>query len=102
MMRQRSSFSDDNIGVLAYGSLLTDPGDTIKSHIIASIKQETPWPVEYARVSRNRGRAPTLVKVAAGARVLGRILVLDLRAGDIEKVREWLWDREGRPDQSAI
>lgn len=55
------------IGVLAYGSLITDPGpelDAITVGITTDVL--TPFSVEFARSSRKRGGAPTLVPVDAG------------------------------------
>lgn len=52
------------IGILAYGSLIAHPGREIESvldHIILDVW--TPFPVEYARRSRSRAKAPTLVPV---------------------------------------
>ena len=48
------------IGIMAYGSLIADPGNEIQNrldHFISDV--ETPFPVEYARRSgktRNGGR----------------------------------------------
>ncbi|MFA5837327.1 MAG: hypothetical protein WC837_10270 [Bellilinea sp.] len=55
------------IGILAYGSLIADPGWEIleqTSNLIRSV--ETPFPVEYARRSKTRANAPTLVPVPFG------------------------------------
>ena len=90
------------LGILAYGSLLNDQGDSIRSHVTARLPTETEWPVEYARTSRGRAGAPTLVRHHAGARVQGAILMLDVWDWDKERVRELLWEREGKPDRSAI
>ncbi|MSP12371.1 MAG: hypothetical protein EXR62_05370 [Chloroflexi bacterium] len=69
----------DNLGILAYGSLIEDPGAELEAHIIKRIPIQTPFPVEYARRSRSRGGAPTLVKVPPGhgSSVAAYILVLD-------------------------
>lgn len=55
------------IGVLAYGSLITDPGPELAA-ITTGITMDvlTPFSVEFARSSRKRGGAPTLVPVDAG------------------------------------
>ncbi len=55
------------IGIIAYGSLIADPGWEIKNitdRIIAEV--ETPFEVEYARKSDTRSEAPTLVPVPDG------------------------------------
>ena len=69
----------DNCGILAYGSLLTDPGDEISWATERSIENViTPFAVEYARSSQRRAGAPTLVPVPdeSGARVQAQILVI--------------------------
>ena len=90
------------LGILAYGSLLNDQGDSIQSHVTARRPVQTEWPVEYARDSSGRGGAPTLVRHRAGGLVRGAILMLDMWDWDIERVRKWLREREGKPDPSAI
>lgn len=55
------------IGILAYGSLIADPGWEIleqTSNLMRTV--ETPFPVEYARRSKTRANAPTLVPVPFG------------------------------------
>jgi len=55
------------IGVLAYGSLITDPGPELAAITLGVTKDVlTPFPVEFARKSRKRSGAPTLVPVEAG------------------------------------
>jgi hypothetical protein len=41
-------------GILAYGSLIDDPGVELEPHIIARIDCWTPFPVEFARSSTSR------------------------------------------------
>jgi len=69
------------IGILAYGSLITDPGWEILDHTdkgdwIRPV--ETPFAVEYARRSKTRANAPTLVPVpdGKGIPVQSEIIVL--------------------------
>jgi hypothetical protein len=67
------------LGILAYGSLLANPGreiDEATADIIRDV--ETPFAVEYARRSENRAGAPTLVPVSEiqGKRVTASIFVL--------------------------
>jgi cation transport regulator ChaC len=82
-----------SIGILAYGSLISRPGPEIEPHIICSKKGVlTPFFVEFARTSRTRGGAPTLVPVSSGgAQVLAQVLVLDLNE---EEAKDCLWRRE--------
>src|SRR5258707_8170234 len=101
-MTKTRPLPEDNIAILAYGSLLTDPGEVIKPHLLGAIEQITPFGVEYARSSRSRGGAPTLVKYENAEPVSGRLLVLDQAESAVEEVKRWLWEREGRPQWSAI
>jgi hypothetical protein len=65
------------VGLLAYGSLLWDPGGELRGVLDLGSRVdgvETPFNVEFARSARSRGGAPTLVPVAeGGAPVLGAI-----------------------------
>lgn len=83
------------IGILAYGSLIDDPGDEIKALVVDRITNvETPFPIEFARTSRKREGAPTLVPVSAGGSpVNATILVLK---GEVllDQARDMLWRRE--------
>lgn len=84
------------IGILAYGSLVTDPGDEIKKSLERQIEGVfTPFNVEYARRSRTRENAPTLVPVSngIGAPVKGMILVLK-EAITEEEAKNMLYRRE--------
>lgn len=82
-------------GILAYGSLLQDPGDEIAAVTVDRILVTTPFPIEYARSSRSRAGAPTLVPVPEdyGAPVRAQILLIrsDMRA---DTVRDILYRRE--------
>lgn len=66
------------IGILAYGSLIPNPGAEIEPVTVRRIDGvETPFRVEFSRSSRVRDGAPTLVPVKrGGARVTGVVLVL--------------------------
>jgi hypothetical protein len=83
-------------GILAYGSLINDPGEEIAA-ATAEIMCDgimTPFPVEFARSSRTRAGAPTLVPVpAGGSRVPGRVFVLREDVSD-QEARDMLWRRE--------
>lgn len=86
--------SSKPVGVLAFGSLIWDPG-CLQEHIIAGETRDarTPWPVEYARKSTSRGCAPTVVRVNEGGRVSAKILILDIC--DEETARSIVACREG-------
>jgi hypothetical protein len=84
------------IGILAFGSLINDPGEEIQAEIFMRIKTKTPFPVEYARISgKTRGGAPTLAPHQLGAPVPAEILVLDDDVSTGEAV-DMLWRRETR------
>lgn len=72
------------IGVLAYGSLIGDPGAELEA--VTKSRRDgvlTPFAVEYARSSRGRGGAPTLIPVtSAGAPVLATIFEVSVSASD--------------------
>lgn len=81
-----------SVGILAYGSLLEDPGPEIEPLIRSRMEAKTPFAVEYARKSMERAGAPTLVPVAhGGARVNATILIVDASA---ESARDMLYRRE--------
>lgn len=90
------------VGILAYGSLGDDPGVEIEPLIVDRIENvETPFRVEFARTSRTRGGAPTLVPVReGGARVKGKILVLEERVSE-DEATDMLWRRETRREGSG-
>lgn len=87
--------TEEDIGILAYGSLINDPGselDSIISHRITHYK--TPFKVEYARKSSKRGGAPTLVPVReGGSSVDGTILMIKPGIDD-KTVKDMLYRRE--------
>jgi hypothetical protein len=85
-----------HLAVLAYGSLLADPGDELVPVIVDRQPVQTPFAVEYARCSSTRGSAPTLVKVkepGIGAPVQAQLLLLrdDVT---VEAARDILYRRE--------
>jgi hypothetical protein len=82
-----------SVGILAYGSLIAKPGWEIEEAIV-DLKTDvlTPFSVEFARKSVNRGGAPTLVPVAVGGSpVLGQILILNISE---QEAKDRLWRRE--------
>lgn len=83
------------IGILAYGSLIDDPGDEIKAATVSRIENvETPFKVEFARSSNTRGGAPTLVPVTeGGARVKAVVLILEDSVSE-RQAADILWRRE--------
>jgi hypothetical protein len=66
-----------SIGILAYGSLIDNPGDEIKPSILREEDTYTPFYVEFSRLSSTRGDAPTLVPVdKGGAQVKAKLFIL--------------------------
>ena len=76
------------VGILAYGSLISDPGKKFKKKRIGTIYDvDTQFKVEFARKSGTggdtpgsitRGGAPTLVPFEGGKNVKGQVLVVDM------------------------
>lgn len=84
-----------NIGVLAYGSLIDDPGSEFSAKISVIIDCITPFEVEFARSSKGRSNAPTLIPVKeGGAKVNAKILVL--QNVTMDEAKNMLWRRETR------
>jgi len=84
----------NKIGILAYGSLIDNPGEEIEPLIIERIKCITPFKVEYARTSSSRSGAPTLIpSVTMGKQVNATILVLE-NSTELEYAKSILWRRE--------
>lgn len=84
------------IGIIAYGSLIDEPGEEIGPLIVQRIACQTPFSIEYARLSSTRNDAPTLIPVAdGGAPVNAHILVLKIGV-TLEQAEDMLWRREIR------
>lgn len=84
------------IGVLAYGSLIDDPGPELGPAIASTLSVETPFCVEYARSSQSRGGAPTLVPVNAGGAKVAAVIQILNDSVSVEQAKDWLWRREAR------
>ena len=91
---RRGGSSLNDVGILAYGSLIDCPGREIDSVIVERKKDvQTPFKVEFARCSSSRGVAPTLIPVVkGGANVSAVILVLS--GVSEEDAWDMLWRRE--------
>ncbi|MBI2996895.1 MAG: hypothetical protein HYY46_00340 [Deltaproteobacteria bacterium] len=84
----------DTIGVLAFGSLISAPCVELAAAEIKQVRVRTPFPVEFARYSKSRCGAPTLVPVTkGGCRVKAEIIVLSPDVSLIE-AKNMLWRRE--------
>lgn len=87
-------------GILAYGSLLSEPWAELDELLTGRIDGvQTPFPVELARACSCRDYAPTLAPVeTGGARVRGALLLA--RPSISEAVlTEALWRRETRTER---
>ncbi len=83
---------ESSIGILAYGSLIDHPGAEIEAALVGRKPNiRTPFGVEFARSSTQRGGAPTLVPHAQGAPVVGQILLVDVSE---QEAGDRLWRRE--------
>ena len=54
------------VGILAFGSMAGEPGAELAGAVTRRIAVQTPFAVEFARSSRTRDGAPTLVPVREG------------------------------------
>jgi hypothetical protein len=83
------------IGILAYGSLIDDPGAEIESLVVDRIiNVETPFSIEFARTSRNRDGAPTLVPVSSGGSPVNAVILVLEGNISLAHARDVLWRRE--------
>ncbi|WP_367389061.1 hypothetical protein [Lewinella sp. LCG006] len=82
------------IGILAFGSLVDDPGDELIKHITKPrIKVETHFMVEYCRSSNGRNGAPTLVPVQEGGSTV-QAYILPLLGVSLSKAKNMIYRRE--------
>lgn len=86
------------VGILAFGSIVEQPGAELAAAVIRRVEVETPFAVEFARSSRTRDGAPTLVPVnKGGAHVPASVFVLE-DSITVADARAMLYRREtGRP-----
>lgn len=89
------------VAVLAYGSLLYQPGPELALVIAGREPCRTPFPVEYGRASARWGGGPVLVPHPAGGPVMGALLHLapGVPLGDAVAM---LARREGLPDGRGV
>jgi hypothetical protein len=94
-MPSPASSAHGTTGILGYGSLLDDLGEELAAQVVRRRDGfVTPFRVEFARSSRMRDGAPTLVPVSdAGASVAASVLVCDASVTP-DRVRELLYRRE--------
>lgn len=89
------------IGILAYGSLIDDPGIEILPLIVeCNTEVKTPFNIEFARSSSSRSGAPTVIPVEnGGSHVKAEILVLNTNVAT-QHAEDLLWRRETRNENS--
>lgn len=89
------------VAIMAYGSLIDEPGPELAPLIVDRIPRRTAFPVEYARASPRWGGGPVLVPHPAGGAVDGRLLVLAASV-ELGAAVEMLAAREGLPDARGV
>ena len=83
------------IAILAYGSLIYEPGEELENCIVNRLGPIlTPFKVEYARSSRTRGGAPTLAPVDEGGFQVSAVLLVLSDATSEKEAKDMLWRRE--------
>lgn len=96
-----SNLGSRSVGILAYGSLIDEPGIELEPLITQRIACQTPFSVEYARISKTRDFAPTLIPVKdEGSTVNAVILVLEPSLS-LDDAKSMLWRRETRKTESS-
>jgi len=81
------------LAILAYGSLLYDPG-SLAPLVVGLVPCRTPFPVEYGRASGRWGGGPVLVPHPKGAPVDGALLLLADHL-ELGQAVDMLSEREG-------
>ena len=77
------------IAILAFGSLIEDPGKELHPHIREHIEGiKTPFSIEFARSSSSRGGGPTLVPVNHGGSPVNAVLLALNPAVGISEARD--------------
>lgn len=83
------------VGILAYGSLIEDPGSEIQPLIVSRIcNVKTPFNIEFARQSSTRGNAPTVIPVQNGGSTVNATVLILKDSVTTENVADLVWRRE--------
>lgn len=82
------------VGILAFGSLILDPGPELQRRIVERIKVKTPFAVEFTKYSKTRGGAATLAPVTRGGRPVDAIILVVDNELSAEEATDMLWRRE--------
>ena len=93
--------TSSHLGILAYGSLIDDPGEEIGGATSGRRAMKTPFAIEFGRSSRTRGGAPTLVPVKAGGATVNAVLLLLKDSVSEEEAASMLWRRETRSKEKT-
>ena len=92
-----------HIAILAFGSLIEDPGKELRPRIRERIDGiKTPFSVEFARSSRSRGGGSTLVPVHGGGSPVHAVLLALDPAIELAEAMDLLWRRETRNESSEM
>jgi hypothetical protein len=89
------------VAILAYGSLISEPGPGLRPLIVDRVPCLTPFPVEFGRASQRWGGGPVLVPHADGGPVAGRLLVLHPAIG-LGRAVDLLAAREGLSSGAGV
>lgn len=90
-MKDKSS----KLGILAFGSLIDDPGSELNEFIVKREKNvDTPFKIEYGRKSSKRGNAPTLIPVSEGGKKVKATLLILSHELEIVEAKNMLYRRE--------
>lgn len=92
------------VGILAYGSLIDDLGPDLTPLKVGSpVKTETPFYVEFARSSKSRDGAPTLIPVETGRRVAAMIQEVNTTPQGATNFLYWREKHlpQGSPDRTS-
>lgn len=84
------------VGIIAFGSIVDDPGREVRAATTRRFEVQTPFPVEFARASRTRDGAPTLVPVAVGGSPVQASLLELSNEYSEDAARDMLYRRETR------
>ncbi|KAA0002692.1 MAG: hypothetical protein FE043_03755 [Thermoplasmata archaeon] len=83
------------IGILAYGSLIGNPGNEIKNATENRIRNvKTPFKVEFARSSTGRDGAPTLIPVEDGGAYVNAVIFVLKEHVTEKEAKDMLYRRE--------
>jgi hypothetical protein len=89
------------VAIMAYGSLIHEPGPELGLVVVDRRPCRTPFPVEYGRASRRWGGGPVLVPHPVHRGAGGVLLVLNAAVA-LGQAVELLREREGLPGGHGV